>query len=1184
MPAAFIDRQDYPFHYDFRTMRLLLILAVWPARLAGLVLLILCAGTVFPAFAAEVEPGSDAPDSSLFIGAADTRTPAEVFGEMVRPTAWLSPRDQLAGFHVPPGFEVRLFASEPEIAKPINIAVDSKGRVWVTQTTAYPTPAAGGASPTDAVKILEDSDGDGHADRVTPFADGLNIPIGILPYGEGCLCFSIPNIYYLRDTTGDGVCDTRDVVLGPFDTTRDTHGMVNALRDGGDGWIYACHGFNNRSVVAGTDGHEVRLESGNTFRFRPDGSRIERMTQGQVNPFGMARDEWGYWFSADCHSKPITQLIRGACYPSFGRADDGLGFLPPTVEHLHGSTAISGIIAIPSDSPIVPLRGQVISGNVMTSRLNRNLLVYHGATARGTELPDFLSSEDSWFRPVDLQIDGSGNIYVADFYNKIIGHYEVPLDHPDRDRTSGRIWQIRYVGGEEGIVGEAREHGATAAPMTIPESAGEIAAALGDASPRNQIAMLGRLAAIDEWSEEIRGVVVGLLGNDNAHVVRAAAEAIGMADTDDSDTNALLDRLGGVGEEDPVLRQTIRIAVRDRLARRGSDAPIWRRLITDQTLGSGRDEIVSILLAIEGERVVAPILRYLGFEPNADSRRELLRHAATHADESTFDSVVELAKRLTGDSVEQQGEMLRSLVASQSKFRDPSKSSDQLRVWALDLATESLGRFRETVADGRHLLGWSTNDGEPWATEKRPLRGGGVGVLQSSITRGESYVGVLMSDPFAAPDAIRFRLSGHGGMPDAEDHGKNVVRLVRAADGVILRETLTPRNDTAMTVQWRLDDVAGTPVRIECHDGDSGNAFAWLAVGMFEPEWIDPSAGLDQLKVALQWATQLKLGEMAEPLESSLRGDSLSASIRLEIGAAIAEVRRQNDWVAAMTGCQISPQLASVSDDVLSLFLDGKLPSESVADEPSQGDAVLRACHLISSHLSSKEEIAFAQNWIRRGADAGKLIEMCEAGWFNPRVLTHPELADVLRSRLDESAQERWRAVTADLPAVDPEEGRIQQEWLDKIASITADAAAGAEVYTRHCAACHQFRGAGSLVGPQLDGVTTRTNVRLMEDITMPDRNVDAAFRTTSLLLDDGRVIVGMIQTEDDTEIRLADSTGKVLVVEVDSVETRIESNRSLMPGNFTETLTATDLANLFAFLRKDQSRQAGQPPIENTP
>ncbi|MFM8399779.1 MAG: hypothetical protein ACKOAH_18290, partial [Pirellula sp.] len=89
------------------------------------------------------------------------------------------------------------------------------------------------------------------------------------------IAFSIPNIYFLRDTDNDGICDHRQVVLGPFDTSRDTHGMVNALRDGRDGWIYACHGFNNISKLQGSDGHAIELTSGNVFRFKPDGSRVE---------------------------------------------------------------------------------------------------------------------------------------------------------------------------------------------------------------------------------------------------------------------------------------------------------------------------------------------------------------------------------------------------------------------------------------------------------------------------------------------------------------------------------------------------------------------------------------------------------------------------------------------------------------------------------------------------------------------------------------------------------------------------------------------------------------------------------------------------------------------------------------------------------------------------------------------
>ena len=120
--------------------------------------------------------------------------------------------------------------------------------------------------------------------------------------------------------------------------TRDTHGMYNSFTLMPDGWVYACHGFLNTSKVKGKDGHEVEMNSGNTFRFRPDGSRIEVYTRGQVNPFGIAVDPWFNLYTADCHSKPITQLIRGAVYDSFGKPHDGLGFAPHVTRHDHGST------------------------------------------------------------------------------------------------------------------------------------------------------------------------------------------------------------------------------------------------------------------------------------------------------------------------------------------------------------------------------------------------------------------------------------------------------------------------------------------------------------------------------------------------------------------------------------------------------------------------------------------------------------------------------------------------------------------------------------------------------------------------------------------------------------------------------------------------------------------------------
>ena len=113
------------------------------------------------------------------------------------------------------------------------------------------------------------------------------------------------------------------------------------------GWlVYATHGFNNTSHFKAKDGSTLELHSGNVFRFRPDGSRVEPWTHGQVNPFGLCWDRYGNLYSTDCHSSPIYQLIRCAHYPSFGKPHDGFGFAPVMCQHTHGSTGICGIVYI----------------------------------------------------------------------------------------------------------------------------------------------------------------------------------------------------------------------------------------------------------------------------------------------------------------------------------------------------------------------------------------------------------------------------------------------------------------------------------------------------------------------------------------------------------------------------------------------------------------------------------------------------------------------------------------------------------------------------------------------------------------------------------------------------------------------------------------------------------------------
>ena len=382
---------------------------------------------------------------------------------LVAPTEPLSAEAQQKMFHLPPGFAIQLVASDPEIRKPMNLAWDDRGRLWATQSIEYPWPAKEGASPRDTVRIFDSIGPDGRANKVSVFADGLNIPIGLLPQRDGALVYSIPNIEKHWDKNADGVSDAHEILFKEFGF-RDTHGMASSFSRWIDGWVYGCHGFSNDSSVQGADGKAIQMNSGNTYRFKENGSTIEYFTHGQVNPFGLTFDEWGNVYSADCHTLPIYMLLRGAWYPSFGKPHDGLGYGPTMLDHLHGSTGIAGVVYYEADHFPPPYRRTMFVGNPVTGKINHDKLETNGSAFRAIEQPDFLTCDDPWFRPVDIKLGPDGALYIADFYNCIIGHYEVPLTHPRRDRERGRIWRVVFEG-NDGQAGRYLPHNVRAAAL-----------------------------------------------------------------------------------------------------------------------------------------------------------------------------------------------------------------------------------------------------------------------------------------------------------------------------------------------------------------------------------------------------------------------------------------------------------------------------------------------------------------------------------------------------------------------------------------------------------------------------------------------------------------------------------------------------------------------------------------------
>src|SRR6266487_3090375 len=163
-------------------------------------------------------------------------------------TPALPPEESRKKFVVPPGFEVRLFAAEPEVVNPVAMTWDERGRLWVVELYEYPLGAKPGHKPRDRIKILEDSDGDGRADKVTVFADGFNLATGIQLGNGGVYLGQAPNLYFLRDTNGDDVADTRMVVKTGFGL-EDRHELLNSFTWGPDGWLYLTHGVFTHSRV-----------------------------------------------------------------------------------------------------------------------------------------------------------------------------------------------------------------------------------------------------------------------------------------------------------------------------------------------------------------------------------------------------------------------------------------------------------------------------------------------------------------------------------------------------------------------------------------------------------------------------------------------------------------------------------------------------------------------------------------------------------------------------------------------------------------------------------------------------------------------------------------------------------------------------------------------------------------------
>jgi putative heme-binding domain-containing protein len=1149
---------------------------------------------------------------------------ADPFADFVRQTDPLTPADEQKKFHLPPGFEIQLVASEPEIGKPMNMAFDARGRLWITQSREYPLPVLPVEKEgRDKILILENFDETGRAKKISTFAEGLNIPIGLYPYKNGVIAFTLPNIYFFQDTDGDGRADKKDLVLGRFGYEKDTHGLTSNFRRGYDGWIYADHGFNNDTTLTARDGSSIKMNSGNTYRFRPDGSRVEQFTHGQVNPFGLMFDHLGDLWSSDCHSSPTYLLLSGGYYPSFGKPHDGLGFAPNICAHSHGSTAIAGMVFYDAEDFPPEFRGNTFVGNVMTCKINRDSYIEHGSTRIAKEEPDFLACDDPWFRPVNLELGPDGAIYVADFYNRIIGHYEVPLTHPGRDRERGRIWRIVYrPTGKESVAVKDLARASMAeiiselghpniarrmlamnflvdqtparpAPVrqALVKSGGQSSAAdqrvavhalwilerfgqleepafLQAATKMGPLVRIHALRILAERGRErplastesylspaSSKFIADALTDADAYVRRNAAETLG-AWPDVVNVRRLLEAWNAAAPEDSELVYTIRKSLRDQLLSPGFYSSLGR-LNEKEARG-----IAEVSLAVPSVEAGSFLLHYVQqYQDQRSMLADCLRHVARYAPEGGMDAMAKFTRQKFADDTDFQLDLFKSI--QQGLEQRGVTPSAAIRDWGASLARTLLAALSPAnLSWVNHPVPAAAKSVNPWFLQPRASSDGDKSAtfVCSLPPGGEALTGILRSENFVVPPQIKFFMAGHDGPPNQPPQKKNRIRLYDSATHEVLAESAPPRNDVARPFSWDLKEHAGKQGYIDVTDSDEGRAYAWLAVGRFQPDIVplpavSPRTVSERAQAAADLARSLRINDVEPEFARLLESNSTEENIRAAFAKTLLALNAKAHLGSA------AKILGDVNESVSLREGVGQALAELNSTEGAA--AVSGAIQSAPQRLQSKLAAALAGT----PTGAAALLNAIAAGKASARLLQEKSVVERLKNSKLAGANERLAQLSKGLV---PADARLQKLIDDRQAAFSpkrADAARGLPVFEKNCMVCHQIDGKGAVVGPQLDGVGNRGLDRLIEDILDPNRNVDAAFHYSTVTLKDDSVVTGLFRREEGELQVFVDATGKEVSIPKNKIQERAESNNSLMPDNFSEIISSEDFNHLLAFL-----------------
>ena len=976
----------------------------------------------------------------------------------------LTPAQALASLQVEAGLRVELAVAEPLVASPCAVAWDERGRMFVAENRGYPVGPGTNQPPAGVIAMLESTKGDGVYDKRTEFATGLTFPNGLMCWRGGLIVTCAPDIFYLKDTDGDGKADVKRVLFTSFGTTSTTQLRVSHPTLGLDGWIHVTSGLVASKVTCPEHPERgtIDLPRGDA-RFHPDTLEIEPWPG--VGQFGLAFDDFGRKFICS-NRNPLQHVVLHPRYlkrnPHLAFSDTVQDVAPPgdaakvwplSADHTTAAF-IPSLMSTPhagtftSACGISLWRGGALPAGFANSAficepaqnlVQRQVLAPDGPTfksAPATPGREFLASADTWFRPVFSATGPDGALYICDMYRKVIDHPQYlpefirgSLDY-EAGKTMGRIWRV------------------------VESSKFKVQSSKLDLGAAGTEELVAKLNDANGW---VRGTAFRLLTEraDKAAVPQLKSQ---IADFKAHSAAARVAALWLLNRLDPTNAALLEVYLKDAVA-------------------EVREAAVGIV------------------EPQLEPELAELRARATR-----------LILHLTDDSTKKI-RALQSIVLEDTSCRV---------------------RFLAALALGQPML--STWAGVP--LEQMALKDGTNRWMRAAaLSAGLSHIFLSNHTFGVTPLALGMQL-------------KDLVPLM--LDLGALHAASLPQGELPKLSEWFFGFATNRTAPEIAFATGLGNGARAKGLGK------DGRSALVTLASANP-DTARRLGELFAAASKTVASASAPTPERL----AAIDLLAHSDAATAGAALQslIAPQtpneLQAAAVRALSQLPGAKAGEWFVERErwrsytPPVRDAVLTA-------LLSQPALQLV------------LLDAVEKGVVQPWAVPANRRNPLLKHK---DAAVAARAAKAFQPQGAADRMKVYEDYKAVLA-LPANAKNGHAVFTKTCAACHQFAGEGQRVGPELTGIRLQPAEAILLHIIVPDAEIYPGFTAYEVETKDGRSLTGLLTSDTPTSVTLRAAQGVEENILRANIAKLTSSSTSLMPNELEKTMTRQELADLLAFLQ----------------